>query len=268
VDNREILRRLTAAVDSGRSVVLVTVVSTSRSVPRHAGSKMLVHPDRTTAGSVGGGEMEARVVDAAIEALARGRAVDLTYDLVDPSVGDPGVCGGSVHLFLEPYMPPDNIVVIGCGHVGAAVIELAHWMGRRVTAIDDRAELADPARLPAADLVLAGPVSEMLSAAPVDESTDIVIVTRNVQVDLELLPVAIGTPARSIGIMGSRRRWATTKERLLERGIDADQLAAVRSPIGIQVGAETPNEIALSILAELVELHSRQRDRASAPDVT
>jgi xanthine dehydrogenase accessory factor len=108
----------------------------------------------------------------------------------------------------------------------------------------------------------------MLSAAPVDESTDIVIVTRNVQVDLELLPVAIGTPARSIGIMGSRRRWATTKERLLERGIDADRLAAVRSPIGIQVGAETPNEIALSILAELVELHSRQRDRASARDVT
>lgn len=249
-----LLRELVATTDAGRPVLLATVIDTSRSVPRHAGAKMLVYPDREQVGTVGGGEMEARVIDAALESLADGRPRRLDFDLVDPTSGDPGVCGGRVSVYLEPYMPKPQLVVIGCGHVGRAVIELAHWLGYRVTALDDRSEVADPDALVGADSVLAGPYADTLAEVALGEDTDVVLVTRNVAVDLDVLPIVLASPIRSIGVMGSARRWATTRAKLEERGgIDADALDRVRSPVGLQIDAETPEEIALSILAELVD---------------
>ena len=247
-----LIRELLAAVDSGRPVVLATVVSTSRSVPRHAGSKMLVFADASTSGSIGGGEMEARVIEESLAALADSRPRLIDYRLVDPTQGDPGVCGGEVRIYLEPHMPTPTIFVIGCGHVGRAVIDLAHWMGFRVVAFDDRPEQADAAAMPNADAVYSGSLAEALAVEVPTEETHMVLVTRNMALDLELLPVVLGTPARSIGLMGSQRRWQTTRQALADRGITEDALGRVRSPIGVELNAETPEEIAVSILAEIV----------------
>ncbi len=126
-----------------------------------------------------------------------------TFDLVDPAHGDPGVCGGSATIYLEPFMPQPHLLVIGCGHVGAAVVELAHWLGFRVTAMDDRADVADATLLPDADVVLAGPLGESLQQVVIDDATHVVLVTRNVMVDAEVLPIVLESPARSIGVMGS-----------------------------------------------------------------
>lgn len=252
--DRTIVRALADALDHGVAVVMATVVHTRHSVPRHAGAKMLVYADGRLLGTIGGGEMESRVRDGAAEALATGRPTSLDFDLVDPAHGDPGVCGGSATIYLEPFMPQPHLLVIGCGHVGAAVIELAHWLGFRVTAMDDRADVADPELLPDADAVFAGPLDESLRQAVIDGETHIVLVTRNVVVDAHVLPIVLGSVARSIGVMGSTRRWATTRAQLAAAGIADEQLDRVISPIGLDIDAETPAEIALSIMTEIVAL--------------
>ena len=254
----DILRTLTNAVQAGRAVALVTVIATARSVPRHSGAKLLVLSNGETGGTVetigtiGGGEMEARCIIEATAALAEGKSRTLTYELLDAANGDPGVCGGTVELFVEPFLPTPTVYVIGCGHVGAAVVNLAKWMGYRVVATDDRVALATQANLPGADAVFAGPFAAALEAEPIGAHTSVVVVTRNMAVDLELLPLVLETPARFIGVMGSARRWATTAAALSERGISPDALERVHSPIGININAETPEEIAVSIMAAVV----------------
>lgn len=259
--DREIAAGLVAALDEGQAAVMATVTRTNRSVPRHAGAKMLVYEDGRQLGTIGGGEMEARVRKACAELISTGQSATIDYELLDPARGDPGVCGGSVSVHLEVFMPQPHLVVVGCGHVGAAVIELAHWLGYRVTAIDDRHDLAHENQLADADVVLRGQLDESLRQAGIDERTHVVLLTRNVGVDAEVLPFVIGSPARSIGVMGSARRWQTTRNTLIDAGVAADQLDRVVSPIGLDIAAETPAEIALSIMTELVDL----RRRGSAP---
>ena len=251
----QILRALTNEVDAGRAAALITVTATARSVPRHAGAKLLVISDgksTRTLGTVGGGEMEARCIIEATAALADGTSRTLTYELLDAANGDPGVCGGTVELFVEPFLPTPTVYVIGCGHVGAAVVNLAKWMGYRVVATDDRAALATQANLPGADAVFAGPFAAALEAEPIGAHTSVVVVTRNMAVDLELLPLVLDTSARFVGVMGSARRWATTAAALADRGVSGEALARVHSPIGLNINAETPEEIAVSIMAAVV----------------
>jgi xanthine dehydrogenase accessory factor len=257
--DRTITRALADALDAGVAVAMATVVRTQNSVPRHAGAKMLVYADGRQLGTIGGGEMESRVLAAAADAMTSGRPSYLEFDLVDPARGDPGVCGGSAFIYLEPYMPREHVLVIGCGHVGAAVIELAHWLGFRVTALDDRVDVADPASLPDADAVLAGPLAESLRHVDIDTSTHAVLVTRNVAVDVEVLPMVLDSPARSVGVMGSSRRWATTRAQLADAGVDGERLDRVNAPIGLDDDAETPAEIALSIMTQIVGLRHAAR---------
>ncbi len=247
----EILRELLAAIDERRPVVSATVTSTSRSVPRRAGSKMLVYADGTSSGTVGGGEMEARVRAAAATVLATRTPTTLTYALVDPASGDPGVCGGEVELYLEPHMPTTTIYVIGAGHVGQAVVELASWLGYRVVVWDDREELLEEVKDPNVASV-SGPISEAIAAYPIDAHTRIVMVTRNVMLDVEIMPALLESPAPTIGLMGSRRRWETTRAKLLDLGLDEAVLDKVHSPLGLEIAAETPKEIAVSVISELI----------------
>jgi xanthine dehydrogenase accessory factor len=249
---RDILRAVSDATDAGETVCVATVVQTSRSVPRRAGSKMLVYSNGRTVGTIGGGEMESRVVREALAAISDRTTRLCTYQLVDPSSGDPGVCGGEATISLEPFMPTPTIYVIGCGHVGKAVVELAHWMGFRVIATDDRAGLATPQELPLADATISGHITDAIREHPITAETHVVVVTRNMAVDLGLIPHLLATPARTIGVMGSQRRWAETSTALRAAGVQADALERITAPIGLELHAETPEEIAVSILAEIV----------------
>jgi xanthine dehydrogenase accessory factor len=262
--DRQVLNELMAAIEAGNPVVLATVVATRRSVPRHAGTKMLVRSDGTTVGTVGGGAMESRVIAAAVETLGAGTARLVEYELVAPDRGDPGVCGGEVQVYLEPYMPAHTVFVIGAGHVGAAVAQLAHWMGYRTIVTDDRPDRLEAEALPDVDDVVVGPIAEVLAAHDITDQMSVVLVSRDVEIDVAALTSLLDSPARYIGVMGSSRRWKIVRDRLVSAGISEERLERVHVPVGLDLGAETVEEIAVAILGQIIAVNrGSRRDESS-----
>ena len=218
---------------------------------------MLVHPDGHFIGTVGGGEVEQRVIKEALAALDDGRPRLLHYNMVDPARGDPGTCGGQVEVFVEPILPAPLVVVIGAGHVGKAVVHLAKWLGFRVAACDDRVEFCNPESLPDADAYYPVPMDELRSQIKIDKRTALILTTRGSAIDAAGLAPLLDSPAGYIGVIGSRRRWATTVKALKDKGVSDEKLAKVHSPIGLELNAETPEEIAVSIMAEVMMIKDK-----------
>jgi xanthine dehydrogenase accessory factor len=241
---------------NNEAAVLCTIVRSQGSTPRRAASKMLVYADGRTVGTVGGGEVEHRVINEALRALETGQPAYLEYSMADPSRGDPGVCGGKVEVYVEPILPKPVLVVIGAGHVGKALAHLAKWLGFWVAVNDDRAEFCNPESVPEADAYYPVPMGELAKQIAITPWTYLVLTTRGVNVDIEGLPGLLDTKAAYIGVIGSRRRWTITRQQLKERGVGEDQLSRVSSPIGLELNAETPEEIAVSIMAEIIMLRN------------
>jgi xanthine dehydrogenase accessory factor len=251
---KTIYQSLAELESTNQLVALCTVVRTSGSTPRHSTSKMLVYLDGHILGTVGGGELENRVRQEAMQSLKDGQPRFLTYNMTDPSRGDVGICGGQVEVYVEPILPPPMVVVLGGGHVGKAVAHLAKWLGFRVAVSDDRPEFCTSESCPDADEFYNCPMAELPLHLMVTPYTSLILTTRGSQVDAAGLPSLLDTPANYIGIIGSRKRWLETCKQLNEAGISDEQLKRVHSPIGLGIGAETPEEIAVSILAEVLML--------------
>jgi xanthine dehydrogenase accessory factor len=237
--------------------VLCTIVRTRGSTPRHAASKMLVYPDGRILGTVGGGGLEQHVIAEALKALRQGQSRFLECNMVDPSRGDVGVCGGIVEVFVEPILPKPVLVVIGAGHVGKTVAHLGHWLGYRVVVNDDRPEFCTPEFIPVADEYYVCSIADLPGHLEISPWTYLVLTTRGVDVDVPGLPVLLDTPAAYLGVIGSQRRWAETRKQLLAAGVPEGSLARVHSPVGLDIHAETPEEIAVSILAEIIAVRNK-----------
>jgi xanthine dehydrogenase accessory factor len=239
------------------SAALCTVVKSEGSTPRHVGSKMLVYPDGRFLGTVGGGDLENRVIQAALQSIKDGKAQTLSYNMADPSRGDPGVCGGQVEVFVEPILPTPTLVVIGAGHVGKAVVHLAKWLGFRVAVCDDRTEFCNPQATPGADAYYPVTMDQLPEHIQIDKRTYLILTTRGSSVDAAGIAPLLESPAAYIGVIGSKRRWATTVKALKEKGIADELIAKVRSPMGLELQAETPEEIAVSIMAEVLMIRDK-----------
>ena len=244
--------RLAELQASGEAAALCTIVRTSGSVPRRAGAKMLVFPGGRTEDTIGGGEMEARVIAEALAALSDGQPRTLKYSLTDPARGDPGICGGTVEVFVEPINPEPTLLIIGAGHVGQALAQLADFLGYRVLVSDDRPELCNPENIPNADAFFPVPISKLPKHVTLNLQTYICLTTRNAELDIKGLPTLLDGPTAYIGVIGSRRRWAEARKKMEAAGVPAAKLDRVRSPMGLELNAETPEEIALSIMSEIV----------------
>jgi len=215
---------------------------------------MLVYPDGRFIGTVGGGELESRVINEALEAYEEGKPRRIEYSMTDPERGDPGVCGGQLEVYVEPIIPSPMLVVIGGGHVGKAVAHLAKWLGFRVALNDDRPEFCTPEAVPSADEFYPVPMGELPDHMEISPWTYLELTTRGADVDAQGLPRLLKTETSYIGVIGSRRRWATTVEKLAEAGVSTEEIARVHSPIGLELNAETPEEISVSIMAEIIML--------------
>ena len=247
-----IYQALTELEKNSESAALCTVTSSEGSPPRHVGSKMLVYPDGSFIGTVGGGEMEQRVIHEALAALDDGRPRHVHYNMIDPARGDPGTCGGQVEIFVEPILPAPLIVVIGAGHVGKAVVHLAKWLGFRVAVSDDRVEFCNAESTPDADAYYPVAMDELPKHITIDKRTVLILTTRGSAIDAAGLTPLLDSPAAYIGVIGSKRRWMTTVKALKDKGVSEEKIAKVHSPIGLELQAETPEEIAVSIMAEVM----------------
>jgi len=232
---------------------ICTIIRSRGSTPRHTTSKMLVYPDGHIFGTVGGGEVESRVIKEALAAMADQKPRLLEYNMADPSRGDPGVCGGQLEIYVEPIVPKSVLVVVGAGHVGKAVAHLAKWLGFMVAVCDDRPEFCNREAVPDADEYFPIPLEQLPGKLNITPWTYIVLTTRGVNVDVPGLPAILDSNAGYIGVIGSKRRWATTKKELRKANIPANKLDKVHSPIGLEIHAETPEEIAVSIMAEIIQ---------------
>lgn len=247
------------------TAALATIVRSRGSTPRHGASKMLVYADGSILGTVGGGELERRVINEARAAMQDGEARYLTYNMSDPAKGDPGICGGTMEIFVEPILPNPTLLLVGAGHVGKAVAHLAKWLGFRVVIVEDRAGFCTPENIPGGDEYLPVPVDEILENVQVNAQTYIVLATRGADVDAIALPALLDSPAPYLGAIGSKRRWAMAAKLMRESGVDEAQIARVHAPIGLNLNAETPEEIALSIMAEiLIARHGGTGEKLSA----
>lgn len=242
--------------EENRAAALCTIIESQGSTPRHTGSKMLVYLDGRLSGTVGGGELENRVIAEALSAIKDGHTRRLSYQMADPQRGDPGVCGGQVEVYVEPILPKPTLVVIGAGHVGKAVAHLASWVGFRVVVNDDRPGFCTPEMVPGADEYLPVPMEQLPGKMEINPWTYLVLTTRGMNVDVEGLPELLKNQPAYIGLIGSKRRWQTTRNKLIELGMEKEALEKVRSPIGLELKAETPEEIAVSILAEIIMLRN------------
>src|SRR5512141_2414702 len=220
-----IYQALSELEKTNESAALCTVTKSEGSTPRHVGSKMLVYPDGKFIGTVGGGDLEHRVLDEAWMAIGEGQARLLSYTMADPSRGDPGVCGGTVEVFVEPILPPAMVVVIGAGHVGKAVVHLAKWLGFRVAVSDDRPEFCTPESVPGADAYYPVEMGKLAEQLKINKQTYIVITSRGSNVDQEGLPGLLESNAAYIGVIGSKRRWLTTVKGLQAKGVPEDKIA-------------------------------------------
>jgi xanthine dehydrogenase accessory factor len=239
----------------GEEAALVTIVSTSGSTPREEGAKMLVKPDGSILGTIGGGSLEAQVIEEAVKVIKQGKPKRLHFALTAKEADEVGmICGGELEVFIEPILISPTLYLFGGGHISLPLAKMGKLLGFKVALIDDRAEFANPDRFPEADILLAEDFTKSFPKLRIGKSSYIVIVTRGHQHDELVLEWAVGTPAKYIGMIGSKTKVETIFSHLLAKGISRKQLGRVHAPIGLKIDAQTPEEIAVSILAEVIKV--------------
>jgi xanthine dehydrogenase accessory factor len=237
----------------GRRGAVATIVNVRGSIPSFKTAKMLVRDDGSIVGTIGGGCVEAEVWQAAREVMESERPRSLTFDLNNDPKYDTGlVCGGTLEIFIEPVLPPAELYIFGAGHVGASLYQVARLAGFDVTVIDDRESYANRQRFPEAHEVIAEDFEKAAAQLTISESSYIVIVTRGHHDDMRVLRWAVQTPARYVGMIGSKRKTIGIFKELQKEGISSHLFDRVRAPIGLDIGAITPEEIAVSITSELI----------------
>ena len=263
----EIYNEIVRAMLNGEPAVLATVISSRGSAPRKAGAKMLIKNSGTFVGTIGGGFVESQVIEKAKEVMKTGKSDIMYFDMTGTGKEAPMICGGQMEVFVEPILPAETIYLFGAGHISQNVARIAKTLGFLVIVIDPRSELNNAVFFPTADLMIVDEYGSAFSKLNINESSYIIICTQKHIIDEQCLEFAIGTQAKYIGMIGSKKKVREIKERLSKKNVHQYQLDRIFSPIGLPIGAETPAEIAISILAEIVKAR-RNVLNSDAPLIT
>jgi xanthine dehydrogenase accessory factor len=251
--SQEVFEALTQALDRGEDAALVTIVSAQGSTPQRVGAKMLVFADGRTVGTIGGGCYENDAFWKAREALQSRKPALVKYDLTDDFAQETGlICGGNMQVYIEPLESTPHLHVIGAGHVGYHLAKLAHTIGFKIHVLDDREKFASRDRFPDAEDVIVDSIPDWLHNAVIPSSAYVVIVTRGHTHDLDALRSLAARDLRYLGLIGSKAKVKRIYDALLAEGMPPECLQRVHAPVGLDIGAVSPEEIAVSILAELI----------------
>jgi xanthine dehydrogenase accessory factor len=239
---------------AGQRGALATIVHTNGSIPSFESSRMLVRDDGSIAGTIGGGCVEAEVWAAAKEVIQEELPRKMTFNLNNEAAYDSGlICGGTLEIFVEPILPQPMLYLFGGGHVSSAVARVAHLAGFAIGIVDDRASFANAERFPMAGELYTSYEDAFAKIRP-GASTYLVIVTRGHKDDMRVLEWAVGSDARYIGMIGSKRKVISVYKAIEKTGVPIEKFARVHAPVGLEIGALTPEEIAVSITAELIAI--------------
>jgi len=247
----------------GRRGAVATITNVRGSIPSFQTAKMLVRDDGSIAGTIGGGCVEAEVWQAAREVMEQEKPRSLTFNLNNNPKYDTGlVCGGTLEIFIEPVLPPALLYIFGAGHIAYNLYKVATIAGFEVIVVDDRESYANRERFPDAREIIADDFDQVTTRLNPPEGAYIVIVTRGHRDDMRVLRWAVNTRARYLGMIGSKRKTISIYKELEKEGIAPQKFANVHAPVGLEIGAITPEEIAVAIVAEMIA----QR-RHAAPDI-
>jgi xanthine dehydrogenase accessory factor len=262
--NREVFSAVADALERGEQAALVTIVSTTGSTPQRVGAKMLVYADGRCVGTIGGGCYENDAFWKAREAIGNRKPRMVHYELSDDFAQETGlICGGQMDVYIEPIEPSPELFVVGAGHVGFHLARLAHDVGFRVHVVDDREKFANHERFPDAVEIVVDEIPAWIARATLPPHAYVVIVTRGHTNDLEALRALAPLELRYLGLIGSRAKVARIYDALVADRTAPEMLERVHAPIGLDIGAVTPQEIAVSILAELIAVKHGKEHPAS-----
>jgi xanthine dehydrogenase accessory factor len=246
----------------GEKCAVATIVQVNGSIPSYESAKMLVREDGSMMGTVGGGCVEAEVWNAAREVIQTEKPKHLNFSLSQEAAYDEGlICGGQLNIFIEPVLPQPQAFIFGGGHVSKGISRVATLAGFATTIIDNREAFANPERFPEAVATYAEEYEEVFPKLPINSSSYLIIVTRGHRDDMRVLRWAVTTPAKYIAMIGSKRKTISVVKELEKEGLSRELFDKVSAPMGLEIGAETPEEIAISVVAEMIAVR-----RAPAAD--
>ncbi len=249
-----IFRKALDELEHGTPVAIATIIATSGSVPRHEGTKMLVTGRGEAFGTIGGGIMEKNAIDLAHRAIRERNVMVQEFDFSETTrEHNENICGGRLTVVIEPHHPPETVVICGGGHVGFAVYSICTFIGLKSIIIDDREEYAIAERFPEAESVINDTFDKALQTLEIFPSTYIVVCTRRHQTDQQCLEQVLPSNAGYIGMLSSKRKWKQLQKNLQDKRFKKKNIERIHSPIGLDIGALTPEEIAVSIAAELIQ---------------
>ncbi len=251
--------------NDGSIAALATVVSTKGSTPRSTGSKMLVKSDGSISVSIGGGCLEADVWQACMTVIKEQKSRLMEFDLTGREENSQGlICGGIIEVFVDPVIPAPSAYIFGAGHIGYAVSKIAKMAGFRVAVIDDRPNYANTDRFPDADeFHIEENIAQAVSGLLINKVSYVVIACRGYLEDQEVLEKVLKTDALYIGLIGSKKKVKTIFDDMKKKGFTKEDLDRVSAPIGLSIATETPEEIAISIVAEMTDIRRRKTKSSS-----
>ena len=239
----------------GQKSALATIVQVNGSIPSYESAKLLVREDGSMIGTIGGGCVEAEVWTAAREVIETEKPRHLTFSLGQDAAYDNGlICGGQLNIFVEPVVPQPRAYIFGGGHVSKSISKVANLAGFSTVIVDDREAFANPERFPEAAETYADEYESVFPKLSVTSSSYLVIVTRGHRDDMRVLRWAVSTPARYISMIGSKRKTISVIHELEKEGLPRENFERIFAPMGLEIGAESPEEIAISVVAEMIAI--------------
>lgn len=261
----ELLNQASSLLQAGKTLVLCTVIEKKGHGPRDVGAKMIVAEDGKTFGTIGGGDLERSLVNECLKSIGEGKSRKVSFNLSETpkegTIGTSMICGGELTVLADVLEPTSRLIIVGAGHVSLPLAKIASDVGFKIAVVDDERKLVTKERFPMAEKIIAGDYAQILNDFPVGSNDYAVIAHGEPEHDYTALKKLLEKSPAYVGLLGSPKKAATLTQRLKAEGVSDEQLKKLHTPVGLDIGAETPEEIGVSILAQIIQFKRQQNHK-------